>query len=137
MQYCSWRSHPIQIAEPVFLNGYKAVNQNDVISLTWNGHPSLPIAMERLSSLSAIANNDLVKSNQMLGLLRFDAGHWSIQPLFITNKSKRICPSQTAIEILNKSPETNKITILKERASRLLRKSKPPSNSQSNPESNP
>ncbi len=128
--------HPIQIAEPVFLNGYKAVNQNDAISLTWDGHPSLPIAMERLSPLSAIAVGDLVKSTQMFGLLRFDAGYWSIQPLFMTIKSKRICPSQTAIEMLNKPPATNKITILQERASRLLRKSKPPSNSQSNPESN-
>ena len=130
-------SHPIQIAEPVFLNGYKAVNQKDVINLTWDGHPSLPIAMERLSPLSAIAVGNLVKSTQMFGLLRFDAGHWSMQPLFITIKSKRICPSQTATEILNKPPTTNKITILKERASRLLRKSKPSSYSQSNPESNP
>ncbi len=125
--------HPIQLAEPVFLTGYKIANQNDPISLTWDGQPYLPIAMERLSPLSTITVENLVKSTQMFGLLRFDAGYWSIQPLFITIKSKRICPSQPAIEILNKPPDTNKIAILQERASRLLRKSTTSSNPQSNP----
>jgi hypothetical protein len=129
--------HPTQLAEPVFLAGYKVINQNDLISLTWDGHPALNIAMERLSPLSAIAAADLLKSTQMFGLLRFDAGHWSMQPLFLTIKSKRICPSLSAIEILNKPPATNKIAVLKERAGRLLRKSTTSSKSQSDPQGNP
>jgi hypothetical protein len=129
--------HPIQIAEPVFLTGYKIVNQNDLIRLTWEGQPDLAIAMERLSPLSTIAAENLVKSTQMFGLLRFDGGLWSMQPLFIAIKSKRICPSLPAIEILNKPPTTNKITILQERASRLLRKSTTSSKSQNNPEGTP
>lgn len=129
--------HPIQIAEPVFLGGYKITNQNDAISLNWDGNPALDIAMERLSSLSKLTVENLVKSAQMFGLLRFDAGHWSVQPLFITIKSKRICPSQTAIEILNKPPDPNKITVLQERSSRLLRKSTTSIKSQNDPQSNP
>jgi hypothetical protein len=129
--------HPIQLAEPVFLSGYKVINQNDLISLIWDEYPALNIAMERLSPLSVIAAADLVKSTQMFGLLRFDAGQWSMQPLFIMIKSKRICPSQAAIAILDKPPATNKIAILQERASRLLRKSTTSSNSQSNPQSTP
>jgi hypothetical protein len=129
--------HPTQLAEPVFLTGYKVINQDDVISLTWDESSALNIAMERVSPLSAIAAADLLKSTQMFGLLRFDAGHWSMQPLFIMIKSKRICTSQSAIEILNNPPATNKIAILKERASRLLRKSTTSSKSQSDPQGNP
>jgi len=113
--------HPIQIAEPVFLDNYKIVEDGNNIKLIWQDEGELRIARERLSSLSEITPEVIKQSNQIFGLLRFDAGHWAIQPLSILVKGKTILTKNlTSVQEKNSS-KSNTLTILQERASRLLR----------------
>lgn len=115
--------HPVQLAEPVFLSNYTIKKVKGSLSLTW-GKLSLPIATERISSLSELTPDALSKSTQLFGLLRFDAGQWSLQPLSTRKargKTKLILSGGSASAILKKPPRTNTVAILQERASRLLR----------------
>jgi hypothetical protein len=118
----AWR-HPIQIADPVFLKDYTIIQDLGKISLSWKDKGVLPIATERISLFSEIAVEDLAKSTQLFGLLRFDAGRWAVQPLAVTVKGKTIFTGQSAAKIMKKPPNKNTVSILQERASRLLRKS--------------
>lgn len=113
--------HPILIAEPVFLDNYKIVEDGNNLKLIWQDEGELRIASERLSSLSEITTEVIKQSNQIFGLLRFDAGHWAIQPLSILVKGKIIITvNLTSVQGKNSS-KSNTLTILQERASRLLR----------------
>jgi len=115
--------HPIQLAEPIFLDNYKIVPQDDQLVLSWKDGDSLAIATQRISPLSEITQEVLTNSSQIFGLLRFDAGYWAIQPLTVTVKGKAIFTGQNAAKIRKSPPKTNVVGILQERASRLLRKS--------------
>jgi hypothetical protein len=64
------------------------------------------------------------KSKAMLGLLRFDGGHWSVQPLAVTvGGKKETCEyvGSGAIAALAPRKKGDVLAILQERASRLLR----------------
>lgn len=114
--------HPIQLAEPIFLDNYKIVPQDDQLVLNWKDGNSLAIATQRISPLSEITQEVLTNSSQIFGLLRFDAGSWAVQPLTVTVKGKAIFTGQNAAKIRKSPPKTNVVGILQERASRLLRK---------------
>ncbi len=109
--------HPIQLAEPIFLSNYKVDNG----SLSWGDGGSLAIATKRISSLSELNIETISKSSQMFGLLRFDAGQWSVQPLAVTVQKKTIFTGQNAAKIIKSPPKTSVVGMLQERASRLLR----------------
>ncbi len=114
--------HPVQLAEPIFLQDYTI---QDGLILSW-GDSAIPIATERISPLSEITREAIAASTQIFGLLRFDAGGFSVQPLAIALQSakakpKTIFTGQTAADILKKPPKTSTVAILQERASRLLR----------------
>jgi len=111
--------HPIQLAEPVFLNNYHF--EPDSASLSWDEAGTLPIATERLSPLSALGLEIIANSTELFGLLRFNAGRWALQPLAATVNGKPLFTGQTAAKILKKPPKNSTISILQERASRLLR----------------
>ncbi|MCA1994753.1 MAG: hypothetical protein LDL41_22300, partial [Coleofasciculus sp. S288] len=120
--------HPVQLSEPVFLEGYTIEKDQDTLSLSWGESGKLRVATERISPLSEITREAIASSTQLFGLLRFDAGHFSVQPLAITvqpakGKPKTIFTGQTAVNILKKPPKNSTVAILQERASRLLRKS--------------
>ncbi len=114
--------HPIQIAEPVFLTDYQISRDNGTLSLSWGDAGVLPIATEHILS-SKLVFEAIADSTQLFGLLRFDAGRWAVQPLAVTVKGKTIFTGQEAAKILKKPPSNSTVSILQERASRLLRKS--------------
>lgn len=115
--------HPIQLAEPIYLNGYTVKAENDELMLSWGDAESLPVAINRLSHWSEIDQAAIAKSTQLFGLLRFDAGQWAVQPLAVAGKGKPIFTGQTAAKVLKSPPKNNTVGILQERASRLLRRS--------------
>ncbi len=118
--------HPIQLAEPLFLDEYTITNDNDQLFIK-HQNVIFPIASERISPLSDITPQALKKSSQLFGLLRYDAGKWAIQPLSILGVNKKGKPELISIgisghAIQKKPPRNNTVSILKERASRLLRR---------------
>jgi hypothetical protein len=120
--------HPVQLAEPIFLEGYKIQRDDTAILLDWGESGALRVATERISPLSEITQDAIASSTQLFGLLRFDAGSFSVQPLALTvqsgtSKPKTIFTGQNAVNILKKPPKTSTVATLQERASRLLRKS--------------
>jgi hypothetical protein len=115
--------HPIQLAEPIYLNGYTVKSENERLTLNWGDAAQLPVAMERLNQWSEIDQAAIAKSTQLFGLLRFDAGQWAVQPLAIAGKGKPIFTGQTAAKVLKSPPKNSTVSILQERASRLLRRS--------------
>jgi hypothetical protein len=117
--------HPIHLAEPIVLGDYAVKKQAGNLVLSWD-KLALPIATERISTLSDITDKLITQSSQLFGLLRFDAGQWSIQPLTLSirkgrGKPKIITTAQSAAAILNKPPRSSIVGTLQERASRLLR----------------
>lgn len=100
--------HPVQIAEPVFLD------KTD----------ELPIATQRLSRAGGLDANRVKGATSLFGLLRFDGGVWAVQPLSVTVGSQEYFAGQdayeAATEVDRKKGDT--LAILRERASRLLRK---------------
>ena len=85
--------HPAQIAEAVFLQGYKAVGRSagagGAAELTLASGSSLPIAAERLTDQLDFTGDDVARSEKMVGLLRFDAGRWALQPLSFAVAGKK------------------------------------------------
>ncbi|MHC5539978.1 hypothetical protein ACYOEI_17295, partial [Singulisphaera rosea] len=66
-------------------------------------------------------------SEAMIGLLRFDSGRWSVQPLGVRTKGKSggdvfVGPPETAKGTSKKKKDGDTLAILRERAGRLLRK---------------
>ncbi|MBW4564008.1 MAG: hypothetical protein KME32_23285 [Mojavia pulchra JT2-VF2] len=116
--------HPIQLAEPIFFSKYKVIKNDENIVLSWGDAGELSIAKERISSLSELNLDAIAKSQQIFGLLRFDAGKWTVQPLAVTVKNKTIYTGQTAAQVISKkdSIKGSVVGILQERSSRLLRK---------------
>ncbi|MCQ3931311.1 MAG: hypothetical protein DPW16_12715 [Chloroflexi bacterium] len=107
--------HPIQLAEPIALTDY-AIQGNQL-----HLKEGLVLALDaRRSGLTAEA---LAETTALLGLLHYDAGEWSIQ-LLLTNSpaGKFEFAGRAGVELLKKPPKASTVSILQERASRLLRK---------------
>jgi hypothetical protein len=98
--------HPAHIAEAVRLKA---------------GH-GLPLAEERLSSISPITTAALAETSEMMALLRFDRGGWRFQPLCLRTKLGFIMAGEELAAARRKLKHRS-VDVLKERASRLLRKS--------------
>ncbi|GAA6621898.1 hypothetical protein [Scytonema sp. NUACC26] len=114
--------HPIQLAEPVFLEGYAIAGKDNSLMLNWKDGGVLPIATERISSLSEVNIEAISKSTEIFGFLRFNAGCWAVQPLAVTIQGKTIFTGQGAAKVLKSPPKNSVVTVLQERAGRLLRK---------------
>ncbi len=121
--------HPAQLAEPMFLADYQTKKEEERLWLEWGDELRLPVAVERISRLSGLTPENIAKSVQMFGLLRFDAQQWSVQPLGIVSqagkgkkgKAETIFSGDQAASLFKKPPKTSIIATLQERASRLLR----------------
>ncbi len=103
--------HPVQIAELAYLTDVAA----------------LPVAAERLSPVSEVKPEHVEGATAVLGLLRFDGGDWAVQPLAVTRggKGAEVFTGESAFRTLETKPKKgDTLTILKERASRLLRAKK-------------
>jgi hypothetical protein len=112
--------HPVQIAEPIFLGPYKVVN-GETTRLDLGDGVGLPVALARLGG-SELKPEHVAASTSMLGLLRFDGGRWEVQPLAVVlaGKKAEVVFTGSGAAQARKSPSKT-LSILKERASRLLR----------------
>jgi hypothetical protein len=114
--------HPVQIAEPVYLEGYQVAG-GEAPELNCGG-AVLRVATERLSSASELQPEHVKQSTALLGLLRFDGGGWAVQPLAV-RRALLVAPEaftgSEAYEFVRKG-KGGTLATLQERASRLLRK---------------
>ena len=107
--------HPVQLAEPIALTDFRV--ENDCLHLKAGTVLALDSRCSGLSSLS------LEGVTALIGLLRYDAGEWSVQVLTAGNPiGKFEFIGQAGAELLKKPPKTSSVSVLQERASRLLRK---------------
>ncbi len=118
--------HPVQLAEPIFLENYAVQHADGRLQLEWGAGLFLPLAMERINPLTGLTTDLLVHSHQLFGLLRFDADRWSVQPLAVSTrmtkgKAQTILSGEGGAALLKKPPKHNTVAILRERAGRLLR----------------
>jgi hypothetical protein len=71
--------HPVQLAAPVFINSALTLVEG-VLSVPL-GDGQVPITFDRLSPLQGLDAVTVAKSDRLWGLVRFDGGAWSFQPL--------------------------------------------------------
>jgi hypothetical protein len=114
--------HPLQLAEPIFLETYKVAVDADAF-LDLGDEVKLPIAVRRLGRASELQAEHVAQSKALLGLLRFDAGRWEVQPLAVVLNNKKaeivFTGSSAAASLTGKAAKT--LVTLRERASKLLR----------------
>ncbi|MET8027141.1 hypothetical protein [Streptomyces avermitilis] len=125
--------HPAGIAVPVFLEGYAVHKDDDVLTFTAAGHGhGLAVDTDRVPTNGPLTPEAVALSHACIGLLRWDAGAFSIQPLAVetTVRKKAVAvhagawAGGTADKTGTKAEKaaTEAVAVLRERAGRLLRK---------------
>lgn len=122
--------HPARIAVPVFLEGYTAERDGDALTFAVAGH-RLPVDTDRVAAAGPLTPKAVAASGACVGLLRWDAGRFAVQPLAveITVKKKAVVVHAGAwaggttdkAGITAEKTATDAVTVLRERAGRLLR----------------
>jgi hypothetical protein len=122
--------HPARIAVPVFLAGY-AVGNDGALTLTAAGHP-LAVDADRIPAAGPLTPEAIATSGACIGLLRWDAGAFRLQPLAVetTVKKKVVAVHAGAWAggttdkdgVKAEKAATDAVGVLRERAGRLLRK---------------
>jgi hypothetical protein len=112
--------HPLQLAEPVYLENYKA--NEDGTSLDPGDGATLRVATERISAISELQPAQVAGSAALFGLLRFDGGAWAVQPLAVAGSKGPAFTGSGAAEPPKTGKKKPTLAILRERAGRLLRK---------------
>ena len=123
--------HPARIAVPVFLEGYAAGDNHGALTCTVAGHP-LTIDTTRIPAAGPLTPRAVAASSACIGLLRWDAGSYSVQPLVVaTTERKRAIPVHAggwaggAADKQGAKAEqaaAEALAVLRERAGRLLRR---------------
>ncbi|GAA4234190.1 hypothetical protein FHR32_002770 [Streptosporangium album] len=124
--------HPVRIAEPVLVEGYKtATGDGSAVTLDLGGS-TLAVDTDRLPACGPLTSAMVAASSACIGLVRWDGGRWTLQPLAVQATVKR-----KAVEAHNgdwalgpTDPKAAKaearagdaVAVLRERAGRLLRK---------------
>ncbi|GGK96155.1 hypothetical protein Sme01_31610 [Sphaerisporangium melleum] len=123
--------HPARIAVPVFLEGYAVRKDDDGVTFTVTGRP-LAVDTGRVPDASPLTPEVVAASTACIGLLRWDAGTFGVQPLAVetTVRKKAVAmhagawAAGTADKAGAKAEKaaTEAVAVLRERAGRLLRK---------------
>ncbi|MFH8475999.1 hypothetical protein [Streptomyces sp. NPDC018000] len=123
--------HPTRIAVPVFLEGYAAQNDDDVLTFTVAGH-SLAVDTDRIPTAGPLTPDAVAASGACIGLLRWDAGTFRVQPLAVetTVRKKAVAihaggwagGTTDKAGVKAEKAATDAVAVLRERAGRLLRK---------------
>jgi hypothetical protein len=111
--------HPALIEELVYLTGYDVAGKDELTLAIAGG--ALPIAHDRWPETEDLEPADLKGSAALVGLLRFDGGRWSLQPLTVSKKKPPLRAIGSSLSATKKS-KTGALPTLKERAGKLLRK---------------
>jgi hypothetical protein len=119
--------HPARIAVPVFLEGYTA----DEDAVTVAGH-RLAVDTDRIPTAGPLTPEAVAASGACIGLLRWDDGAFAVQPLAVETvvKKKVVAVHAGAWAggttdkngVKAEKAATDAVTVLRERAGRLLRK---------------
>jgi hypothetical protein len=119
--------HPVRIAEPVLLEGYTI--DGDTLRLDGN---TLTVDLERLPGCGPLTPALVAASSACIGLVRWDAGRWTLQPLAVqaTVKRKAVAAHGGDWALGPTDPKVVKaearagdaVAVLRERAGRLLRR---------------
>jgi hypothetical protein len=123
--------HPASIAVPVFLEGYSTDDNHAVLTCVVAGHP-LAVDTARIPAAGPLSPRAVAASSACIGLLRWDAGCYSVQPLaVVTTERKRAIPVHAGGWASGadgkhgakaEQAAADAMTVLRERAGRLLRK---------------
>ncbi|MCX4680661.1 hypothetical protein OG413_36225 [Streptomyces sp. NBC_01433] len=124
--------HPARIAEPVFLEGYTARKDDDgTLTFTLAGL-ALSVDGDRVPTAGPLTPEAVAKSSACIGLLRWDAGTFSVQPLAVESTVRRKAVAVHAgawaggtadkAGVKAEKAATDAAAVLRERAGRLLRK---------------
>ncbi|MFD9943069.1 hypothetical protein ACFWYW_15260 [Nonomuraea sp. NPDC059023] len=119
--------HPVRVAEPVFVEGYKS----DGAVIRLDG-AELPFDLDRLPQSGPLTPQLLKASTACIGLMRWDGGGWRLQPLAVQASVKKEAVAAhngdwaqgpTDQKVLKSGAKAgDPVSVLKERAGRLLRK---------------
>ncbi|MFI5772167.1 hypothetical protein ACIA74_27305 [Streptomyces sp. NPDC051658] len=123
--------HPARIAVPVFLEGYAAHKDDDALTFTLAGDP-LAVDTDRIPTAGPLTPEAVAASGACIGLLRWDAGTYRVQPLAVetTVRKKAVAihaggwagGTTDKAGVKAEKAATDAVTVLRERAGRLLRK---------------
>ncbi|MFC3999383.1 hypothetical protein ACFOVU_25960 [Nocardiopsis sediminis] len=126
--------HPVRIAEPVLVEGYKATKPKGdgppKISFVLDG-VELPVDTGRLPAAGPLTAKLVAASSACIGLMRWDAGGWALQPLGVQTTVKRQptvlhngdwALGPTDPKVAKAEARNDALAVLQERAGRLLRK---------------
>ncbi|MET4922546.1 hypothetical protein P3L51_09330 [Streptomyces sp. PSRA5] len=123
--------HPARIAAPVFLEGYSAQQDDDGLTFTVAGH-RLAVDTDRIPTAGPLTPAAVASSVACVGLLRWDAGEFTVQPLAVETlvRKKRAAIHAGAwaggtsdkAGVKAEKAATDAGAVLRERAGRLLRK---------------
>jgi hypothetical protein len=121
--------HPARIAVPVFLEGYGAGQDGGEVVFTVAGH-RLAVDTDRIPAAGPLTPEAVAASGACIGLLRWDAGAFSVQPLAVetTGRKAAVHAGEWAggatgtTGVKAEKAATDAISVLRERAGRLLRK---------------
>ncbi|MFH8516197.1 hypothetical protein ACH4CE_13985 [Streptomyces gelaticus] len=123
--------HPARIAVPVFLEGYTAHNKDGALTFTLADGP-LVVDADRIPTAGPLTPEAVVASGACIGLLRWDAGTYRLQPLAVetTVRKKAVAihaggwagGTTDKAGVKAEKAATDAVAVLRERAGRLLRK---------------
>ena len=121
--------HPVAIAEPVFVESYKVV-KGDTPKFDLGG-TTLTVDVGRLSTAGPLTAKHVAASSACVGVLRWDAGSWTLSPLTVQTAVKRVATvihngqwaaGPTDAKVAKAVERNDSVRVLRERAGRLLRK---------------
>lgn len=123
--------HPARIAVPVFLEGYDVRKGDGTLAFVLAGH-SVVVDTDRVPAAGPLTPDAVAASSACVGLLRWDAGTFRVQPLAVETtvrkKTVAIHAGAWAGGTTDKAgakaekAATDAVAVLRERAGRLLRK---------------
>jgi hypothetical protein len=125
--------HPAGIAEPVLMEGYATAGSGD-LALVLPGGPAegIAVATGRLPACGPLTPELVAASSACIGLLRWDAGRWLVQPLAVQASVRKAAVAVhngdwahgiTDPKVVKAEAKTgDAVSVLRERAGRLLRK---------------
>ncbi|MEV0975448.1 hypothetical protein [Streptomyces sp. NPDC049915] len=123
--------HPVRLAHPVFLEGYGIEQDDDTVAFTFTGH-RLAVDTDRVPVAGPLTSQAVATSSACIGLLRWDAGRWVLQPLAVETSVRKKTVAVHAgawtggttdkAGVKAEKAATDAVAVLRERAGRLLRK---------------